>query len=253
MKIIEKLVSEGVIPYDIGTQLKEQFDAKVEGRVAEITEAFKTEMKAQNDKALASFMSLMKESSSKQIDAHKAMLESKVSDYMDLVVENFIDENKEALETKMNEERVNALLEGFQAMMLASGVELTHIEQELREDENSKESIAESKQKELDNLAEEVLELRKEIDFRKKKDYLYSKCENLSELQKQKLTEHAIKIGDRSEYEDFCERLDAMVESMLEVSKAGDAESIVESYNAKTGIFNKKNNADLLFGSAIFK
>ena len=143
MQIIEKLISEGVVPYDVGVQLKESFDAKVEGRVAEITEAYKAQLNEKNEKSAAAFMELMKESLEKKAEEHKMMLESKLNDYMDLVVESFLKENKEALETKMNESRVNALLEGFQSMMIASGVELKHITEELEADKLEKDSIKE--------------------------------------------------------------------------------------------------------------
>ena len=196
MQIIEKLISEGVIPYDVGTQLKESFDAKVEGRVAEITEAFKADLKEKNEKATAAFMNLMKESFEKKAQEHKLMLESKLCDYMDLVVENFVQENKEALETKMNESRVEALLEGFQSMMIASGVELKHIQEELEADKSEQDELQESKTKEFDALAEEVIELRKEIDARKKADLFLKLTEGLSDLQKEKLQEQAEKIAD---------------------------------------------------------
>lgn len=254
MQIIEKLISEGVIPYDVGTQLKESFDAKVEGRVAEITEAFKAELSEKNEKATVAFMELMKESFEKKAKEHKMMLESKLYDYMDLVVENFIKENQEALETKMNESKVNALLEGFQSMMIASGVELKHIHEELEADKAEKEEIKESKTREFDALAEEVIELRKEIDVRKKVDAFYKICEGLSDLQKERLQEQADKISESTTLEEFSERLELMKESMLEVSKATeDSKSLVESFNNKTGIFEQKDASSLLFGSSVFK
>lgn len=254
MQIIEKLISEGVIPYDVGTQLKESFDAKVEGRVAEITEAFKADLKEKNEKATVAFMNLMKESFEKKAQEHKLMLESKLCDYMDLVVETFVKENKEALETKMNESRVEALLEGFQSMMIASGVELKHIQEELEADKSAQDELQESKTKEFDALAEEVIELRKEIDVRKKVDLFLKLTEGLSDLQKEKLQEHAEKIADDISLEEFDERMTLMKEAMLEVSQAtDDSKSIVESFSKKTGIFDKKGASSLLFGSSIFK
>lgn len=254
MQIIEKLISEGVIPYDVGTQLKESFDAKVEGRVAEITEAFKADLKEKNEKATAAFMNLMKESFEKKAQEHKLMLESKLCDYMDLVVENFVQENKEALETKMNESKVEALLEGFQSMMIASGVELKHIQEELEADKSAQDELQESKTKEFDALAEEVIELRKEIDVRKKVDLFLKLTEGLSDLQKEKLQEQAEKIADDISLEEFGERMTIMKEAMLEVSQdTDDSKSIVESFNKKTGIFDKKDASALLFGSSIFK
>lgn len=254
MQIIEKLISEGVIPYDVGTQLKESFDAKVEGRVAEITEAFKADLKEKNEKATAAFMNLMKESFEKKAQEHKLMLESKLCDYMDLVVESFVQENKEALETKMNESKVEALLEGFQSMMIASGVELKHIQEELDADKSAQDELQESKTKEFDALAEEVIELRKEIDVRKKVDLFLKLTEGLSDLQKEKLQEQAEKIADDISFEEFDERMTIMKEAMLEVSQdTDDSKSIVESFNKKTGIFDKKDASALLFGSSIFK
>lgn len=254
MQVIEKLISEGVIPYDVGTQLKESFDAKVEGRVAEITEAFKAELNEKNEKATVAFMNLMKESFEKKAQEQKLMLESKLCDYMDLVVESFVKENKEALETKMNESRVEALLEGFQSMMIASGVELKHIQEELEADKAEQEEIKESKTKEFDALAEEVIELRKEIETRKKVDAFLKLTEGLSDLQKEKLQERAEKMADDVSLEDFSERMTLMKESMLEVSQATeDSKSLVESFNNKTGIFDKKDASSLLFGSSIFK
>ena len=45
-----------------------------------------------------------------------------------------------------------------------------------------------------------------------------------------------------------------MKESMLEVSQAtDDSKSLVESFNNKTGIFDKKDASSLLFGASIFK
>lgn len=253
MQIIEKLISEGVIPYDVGTQLKESFDAKVEVRVAEITEAFKSQLNEKNEKATTAFMELLKESFEKKAQEHKMMLESKLNDYMDLVVENFIKEHEEALETKMNEERVNALLEGFQSMMIASGVELKHIQEELDADKEEQESLKESQLRELDSLAEEVVELRKEIETRKKVDYFKNLVEGLSDLQKSRLQEHAEKIADDLSLGEFSERMDLMKESMIEASiDLNESKNIVKDFTEKTGVFAKKDTDALLFGSSVF-
>ena len=138
-------------------------------------------------------------------------------------------------------------------MMIASGVELKHIAEELEADKLEKDSIKESQLRELDRLAEEVVELRKEIDTRKKVDSFLKISEGLSSLQKEKLQEHAERIADEISHEDFVERMNMMKESMLEVSRiSDDPKQIVESYTNKTGIFDRKDSSALLFGSSIF-
>ena len=257
MQVIDRLISEGVIPYDIGNHLKEVFDEKVNERVETIVEEKTKELHESNEKNLSALMELLKESYEKSACEWGDMVESKVSDYMDLVVENFINENRQAIETQIDSKRINTLLEGFQSMMIASGVELKHIEEEFNGDKKEVEEMSEAQKREVDNLAAEVIRLRQEIETRDKVDHFVKITEGLSSLQKAKLEDYAEKVADDLSLSDFVERIDMMKESIEEATKFKEdnhTTKILESFIDRAKVEDRREmSKDLIFGSSIFK
>ena len=142
-------------------------------------------------------------------------------------------------------------------MMIASGVELKHIEEEFNDDKKEVEEMSEAQKREFDNLASEVIRLRQEIETRDKVDHFVKITEGLSSLQKAKLEDYAEKVADDLSLSDFIERMDMMKESIEEASKFKDEnhttkilESFIDRARTEDRVESSKN---LIFGSNIFK
>lgn len=80
-------------------------------------------------------------------------LQTKLLQYADRVVEAFVTENEEKIQTKINESELTALLEGFNSMMITGGVYLKDINE--ARDESPLKSENEALKVQLDELIEE--------------------------------------------------------------------------------------------------
>lgn len=253
MEILNKLISEGVVPYDVANQLKEQFETKVQVKANEMCEAFKQELSEKTEKSIGAFMELIKENAEKTAQQEKALLESKLSDYMDIVVENFIKENKSALETKLDETRIKALLEGFNAMLIAGGVELKEIQEELDESKAEKVDESESLKNQIDSLANDLHEKQKLITFYQRKEVFNKLCEGLSDLQKDKMLKFADDVSINESLETFENQMRNVKETLEEAAEVKyEKIGLNESFGITANLKKDTNNTALLFSSSLF-
>jgi len=95
-----------------------------------------------------------------QIDENHQDLINTLDEYLDKAVEQYISENKIAIDNEVNETKLNALLEGFNALTIASGVELMQIKEA---NDNLNESNNENYKELSDNLMEENIKLKEQV------------------------------------------------------------------------------------------
>lgn len=249
MEILDKLMTEGILPYDVGSQLKTEFNTKVEAQAFELAESYKAEIETKYENLAEEYTSQVKDEYAALYEAKAQEMNEKVSEYLDMVVENFLKENTEKMNSIIVEKKNDALLEAFQALIIAGGVELAQIKEEL--DEENEEKLAEARQEktEKDRLADEVIALRKEIEAREKARICEGLMSGLSDLQKEKMIEFGEKIDESSDVESFKFQLTTFKDGLNEA-----AEKIEENKNFLQGIQHKPlEKSELLFKSSLFK
>lgn len=245
MKVLDKLISEGVIPFDMGKELKDAFEAKVFERSEKEIERREMEIlqeaKEQYLKVIAEKEEEYKKKYEEQLQKleeksqeYSDFMESKLNNYVDYVVEQFIKENSQAIKSQVVVEKYEAMIEAFQAMLIAGGVEVKQIQEEF---ESEKESLEESQSR--DDLVEEVMNLRKELDKAKKNVIVESLASNLSDFKREKL----FKIGKE------------LLESGVDIHSFENQLSIFKDTLEEHVIVDdiKANQSSMLFKSSVFK
>ena len=212
---------------EVKTELTESFDAavdaKVEAKTLEIVESKEAEYK---------------EYVESQLEESRSSLEAKLEEYLDRVVEEFITENEAKLEEATAEKQYDAVLEGFNAVLVAAGVEIAQIAEAKEEadkelEEIEKEEAAELAESErVDALMEEVMGLKATNAELLKTGLVKESMEDMTDVQKEKFMKLATVVEFEAKApEAFITKLDTIAESVVgakaEVKET--PEEIVES------------------------
>jgi hypothetical protein len=218
-------------------QLFESLDIDLnEETKAKLTEAF--------DRAvMAKTVELMEEHVETRVTEEKEKLEEeyqeKVEDlensldgYLQSVVEEFIEENKPVYEAQINEEKAIALLETFDKMLKIAGVEMLDINEAHSEyhDENDVENKLARMEEKYDELAEKLVETRKEADKYLKSGVILEMKQGLTMLEAEKFEKLAEMVTFTRD-ESFVESLETIKESIIDQRK--EDTKIDESVDAK--------------------
>ena len=95
-----------------------------------------------------------------QIEENHQDLIKTLDEYLDKAVEQYISENKIAIDHEVDKTKLDALLEGFNSLTIASGVELMQIQEA---NNNLNESNNDNYKTLSDNLMEENIELKEQV------------------------------------------------------------------------------------------
>ena len=136
--------------------------------------------------------------------------------YLDTVVEEFIEENTPTFEAQIKEEKTKTLLEAFDTMVKVLGVDMMTIAE--AKDESGLETKVEKLNEEVSNLADKLVEAKREADK-------YLKMGLISEM-KQELT---VLEGEKFE------KLAEMVEFTRDPSYVQKLETLKESITSQRG------------------
>jgi len=186
---------------------------------AELSESFDKAVLAEAVKLAESKEAEYEEYIKAQIAEMKAELEDTLDAYLEKVVEQFVQDNAFAIEESVNKAKMDALLEGFNSMLLTSGVQLAQIAEAK---EKANEEINEGINKELeetkklaDSLMEEVQELKKQNAELLKTGLIKETAEDLTDVQKDKFFKLAkIVEFDEKNPQDYIAKLDTIAESV---------------------------------------
>ena len=125
-KIFESL-DESVFTNELKQTLSEKFDSAVEERaeakaiiLAEELAEFKIDELEEKVEQYGEYLREQHLTKSEELN-------SRVSEYVDLVVEEFVSEAKEALGESLKSEHSDMLIEAFDSMLIAGGVEFASI------------------------------------------------------------------------------------------------------------------------------
>jgi hypothetical protein len=204
------------LPEETKVELQESFDAAVSAEVKTLVES--------KEEAYEEYMLA-------QMTEMKTELEDTLDAYLEKVVEQFVEDNTFAIEESVKTEKYEAILEGFNSLMIASGVEIAQIA-EAKEAEEAE--VDESATEIADRLMAENMELKEKNAELLKTGLVKESMEDMTVLEKEKFLKLAKVVEFKQENPvDFIEKMDTLVES-VKATKIEKVEEkvIVESVEA---------------------
>ena len=220
--MMKKMASKKNMKEDIdallqGEELSEEFverattifEAAVNSRVQEISEQLQEELEGQFVEAL---------------EQVKEDFATKIDDYMNYVVEEWMKENELAIESGLRSEIVEDFIGGLHNLFAEHYINIP--EEKVDIVEEMAEKVEELEEK-LNEEMQKVVEFRKELNEAKKFQAVQAVCEGLTQTQAEKLKSLAESVEFTSE-EDFAEKLGTLKEAYIPKSHKTAEKSALE-------------------------
>lgn len=226
-KLFESL-DDKVFTADLKESLEIQFNEAVELKVQELVEAKTLALEEKAEEYAEMKVGMIEEKAEEFVEKKMQELSESVERYLDRIIEDFINESKEKLEESIKSEQSEMIIEAFDSLLVATGVELSKIVE--AKEENDEKSKLEESIKKYDNLIEENISLKEENDKLVKLGIINEMKEGLSLLESEKF-EKAASIVDFSRDNSYVNKLEIIKESILGTvePKKEEKEVIVES------------------------
>jgi hypothetical protein len=217
IKLFESL-DEKVFTTELKESLTVQFNEAVELKANEVAlERIEEEIDSLSEKS-EEHIKLLKEESDADLEATKTELLDSIDKYLERVVEEFVTEAKESLDESIKSEKTDLIIEAFDTMLIAAGVEVSKIV-EAKEDESTTSELEESIAK-YDTLVDENISLKEENDNLIKMGIVQEIKGGLSIVESEKF-EKLAELVEFSKDSDYLEKLETIKES-VKTSKSED-------------------------------
>lgn len=209
-KLFESL-DETVFTTELKEALEVQFNEAVEAKAIQIAEdKINEEIESLNTKS-EEHIEYLNEKAEEYVETVKTELVEQLDKYLDRVVNDFMNEAKESLDESVKSEKADMIIEAFESMLVATGVDVARIV-EAKEDESVQTELSESVAKN-DALVEEILALKEENNKLIKIGVINEMKEGLSIVEAQKF-EKLADLVEFSKDEAFTEKLQTIKESV---------------------------------------
>jgi hypothetical protein len=224
-KLFESL-DEKVFTVELKEALEVQFNEAVEAKAAQIAEAkVNAEIDSLNEKSEA-HIDFLNEKADSYVALKQAEMVESLDKYLERVVSEFIAEAKEALEESVKSEKADMIIEAFDSMLTATGVEVAKIVE--AKDESAVEKKLEESVAKYDTLVEENITLKQENDTLVKMGVINEMKEGLSIVEAEKF----VKLADLVEFtrdEVYASKLETIKESVKGAVEVKEEEKVTES------------------------
>lgn len=212
--MIEKLfesLDEKVFTDELKESLEAQFNEAVEAKAATLAEAkIETEIDSLNEKS-EQHIEFLNEKAKEYVAMKQSEMVESLDKYLDRIVEEFMAEAKDALQESVKSEKADMVIEAFDAMLVATGVDVAKIV-EAKDDSAIDKKLEESVAK-YDTLVEETISLKEENEKLIKMGVIAEMTEGLSIVESEKFKKLA-DLVDFSRDEAFAEKLETIKESV---------------------------------------
>jgi len=209
-KLFESL-DEKVFTDELKEALEAKFNDAVETKASVIAEAkIETEIETLNEKAEAHIEFLTKKAE-EFVEIKKTELVESLDKYLDRITDEFVAEAKETLDESVKSEKADMIIEAFDTMLTATGVEVSKII-EAKDETAAEAQLAETVEK-YDALIEENITLQDENDNLIKMGVIAEMTDDLSIVEAEKFK----KLADLVEFTKdvtFAEKLETIKESV---------------------------------------
>ena len=219
-KLFESL-DEKVFTAELKETIKEQFNEAVELRAAVIADArIEEEIDSLNEKS-EQHIEFLNQKADEYVEMKQAEMVESLDKYLDRIVEEFVAEAQTALDESLKTEKADMLIEAFDSMLVAAGVNVAKIVE--AKDETGIENKLQESIAKYDSLVEEVIALKEENDKLIKMGVIAEMSEGLSLIE----TEKFKKLADMVEFsrdDTFAEKLEVIKESVKGTAEAKEEE-----------------------------
>lgn len=235
-KINSELLTESVV-----SELKAEFDSAVNESAEALNKEFmKTTLISENEKLLdkydAKFEELkqtLTESKDKEVESIKNELVESLDSYLEIVVDEFLKENKITIDQEVEAEKVNAIVEAFETLLVTTGVDVARIvESKEQVDADLNESDA-KKLVEMEARLNKLISEKKELIAQNKEMLTIGLkaevCEGLSVVQKDRFEKLASMFEMGEDKLDYLSKLEAIKESIVSDSSKTEVKMVQES------------------------
>jgi hypothetical protein len=185
-------------------------------------------------------LNFLEEKAEEYVDMKLEEMLDNVDKYLDRIVDEFVSEASEKLDESLKSEKADMIIEAFDAMLVATGVEVSKIVE--AKDSSSIETELEESVRKYDELVEENINLKSENEKLLKAGVILELKEGLSLVEAQKF-ERLANIVDFSNGEKFLNKLQTIKESVKSKS-----EEIVE----ETQTINEKVEEKIISNKPIW-
>jgi hypothetical protein len=224
-KLFESL-DEKVFTAELRESLESQFNEAVELKASTLVEErIEEEIDSLNEKSEA-HIEMLNEKAEEFVKLEKEAMVENLDKYLDRIVEEFLTEAKTSLDESLKSEKADMIIEAFDSMLVAGGVEVSQIV-EAKDNSSVEEKLKESIEK-YDTLVEENIELKEEADKLIKIGVIAEMTEGLSLVESEKFK----KLADLVEFskdEAFAEKLETIKESVKGAVEVKKEEKLEES------------------------
>lgn len=209
-KLFESL-DDKVFTAELKESLQAQFNEAVETQASIIAEErIEEQIDSLNEKAEA-HIEFLNEKAEEYVQLKEEEMLDTVDKYLERVVEEFLSESKSKLDESVKSEKADMIIEAFDAMLVATGVNVAKIVE--AKDESSIEAKLEERTEKYDALVEENIALKAEYDKLLKEGVIAEMCEGLSLIESEKFKKLA-SLVEFTKDEAFTDKLETIRESV---------------------------------------
>lgn len=206
-KLIKKMMNKEKMKEDVdallsGENLSEDFKQKA-------ATIFEAAVLARAEEVIVEAEQQMMEQFEEAVEQIKEDLASKVDDYLNYMVEEWIKENEIAIEKGLRAEIVEDFIEGLRNLFAEHYIDIPAEKVDVVEELTNKVEELESA---LNEQIKSAVEMKKEINEHKKYEAIYAACEGLTQTQVEKLKSLAEGVEFTTE-EEFGGKLETLKES----------------------------------------
>jgi hypothetical protein len=236
--LIKKMINKEKMKEDInalmsGENLSEEF-------VQKATTIFEAAVIARAEEVIAEAEAELLEQFESAIEEVKEDLATKVDDYLNYVVEEWMKENEIAIEKGLRAEIVEDFINGLRNLFVEHYIDIPQEKVDVVEELTTR---VEELEASLNEQINKGIELKKELNEQKKIEAIYTACEGLTQTQVEKLKSLAEGVEFTTE-EEFVEKLSTLKESYFKAdvkvadNSALDDEVHIEEEKKETKSFD---------------
>ena len=224
-KLFESL-DEKVFTAELRESLETQFNEAVEAKTNELVEA---KIEILNEKS-EQHIEFLNEKAEQYVEMKQTEMLESLDKYLDRIVEEFMQEAKASLDESLKSEKADAIIEAFDSMIVATGVEVAKIV-EAKDDSAIEKKLEESISK-YDSLVEENISLKETNEQLLKAGIIAESKEGLSLIESEKFEKLAALVEFTND-DAFVQKLEVIKESVKGAVEAKE-EKIEESVPTKS-------------------
>jgi len=196
-------------------KMKEDIDALISGEnlseefIAKATTIFEAAVIARAEEVIAEAEEALAEQFEAAVEEIKEEMATKVDDYLNYMVEEWVKDNQIAIEKGLRAEIVEDFIAGLKDLFEDHYIDIPEEKVDVVEELTSK---VEELEEAFNQQVQSAIELKKELNEHKKFEAIYAACEGLTQTQVEKMKSLAEGVEFTTK-EEFTEKLETLKES----------------------------------------